>query len=298
MNMHNFTRGAAANPGVTARLSNGLDLDALRVRVPSAFAVEPHHSRSARYAYIPTVEVITAMMEEGFKPFEAKQSKTRLADKQDFTKHMIRFRHPDAAREIKVGDSIPEIVLINSHDGSSAYKLMAGLFRLVCSNGLIVADGTINEINVQHKGNIAHNVIEGSFKIVEEAPKALEQVNRWSGLQLTDGKRQAFGEAARVIRFGDSEGNVKTTITAQQLLAPRRYEDKEPTLWKTTNVLQENIMKGGITGRRQWQTNEKTGRRELSRASGMKAVNGIDADAKLNKALWALAERMAELKAA
>jgi uncharacterized protein DUF932 len=44
---------------------------------------------------------------------------------------MLRFRHEDVSQSLAVDDVIPEVVLINSHDGTSAYKLIAGLYRLM-----------------------------------------------------------------------------------------------------------------------------------------------------------------------
>lgn len=115
-----------------------LTLDRIRTLAPSAFALEPYYAMSERYGHIPTSDVIQGMMRVGFQPFSALQCRSRLPDKSAFTKHMIRFRTSEEFHA--VSDVLPEIVLINSHDGSSAYRLLAGMFRLVCSNGLIVAD--------------------------------------------------------------------------------------------------------------------------------------------------------------
>ena len=119
---------------------------------PSAFAVEKHESRSERYAYIPTSEVIDGLRGNGFVPMFAKQGNSRVPGKADFTKHLIRFRHEGQAAGLRqVGDTSPEVILVNSHDGTSAYKIMAGLFRLVCLNGMVVADrGFANMGSTQH----------------------------------------------------------------------------------------------------------------------------------------------------
>lgn len=112
--VHDFT------PGTPIRSRNPLTLDQIRQAVPSAFATEAYHDRSSRYAYIPTANVVEKMMRAGFQPFAASQSRTAIEDKREHTKHMIRFRATNAV--LAVGDSFPEIVLINSHDGTSAYK--------------------------------------------------------------------------------------------------------------------------------------------------------------------------------
>ncbi len=288
MNLHNFTNGASIN-----RAMQPLTMDALRQLAPSAFASQAHHSRSTRYAYIPTSNIIEAMMREGFQPFKASQSLPRIEDKFGYAKHLIRFRHASIMErtDIRVGDSIPEVVLVNSHDGTSAYKLMAGLLRLVCSNGLVIAESTTGSLSVHHSGNVVRKVIEGSFEIVKNATRALEVAKEWQGLKLSEGEQQAFAEAARVVRFGDSEGKVETPITAEMLLRPRRREDVDTNLWATMNTVQENVIKGGLHARAPRRTNERRGRMVTTRE-----VKGIDQDVKLNRALWALGERMAELK--
>lgn len=302
MNGHNFTIGAAVNRGALQNIQP-LTLDQLRNMAPSAFATSAHESRSARYAYIPTSDVIAGLMRQGFRPFSATQSRSRIQGKTEFTKHLIRFRHPDSMTAIqKVGDSVPEVVLVNSHDGTSAYKLSAGLYRLVCSNGLMVADGTVQSLSIFHTGDIVDRVIEGSFEIVKNSENALERADEWNQLQLTAGEQNAFADAARELRFADAEGVITSPITAAQLLKPRRNDDADlrtnrapkPDLWHTLNVVQENVIKGGLRGLQQT-VDPETGRKGARRVT-TREVKGIDQDVKLNRALWMLAERMAELK--
>jgi hypothetical protein len=285
--LHSFTPGTPAN-----RQQVPLTLDMVRQYAPSAFATQPHESRSDRYTYIPTVNVIEGMVRAGFQPFSASQSRSRIEGKSEFTKHMIRFRHQDVTASLAVGDVIPEVILVNSHDGTSAYKLIAGMFRLVCSNGLMVADSTTGSISVMHKGNIIAEVIEASNTIIGNSQKALSAATAWSHLQLTDGEQAAFAEAAHTVRFADAEGKVTTPITAAQLLRPRRSEDTGADLWRTFNRVQENVIKGGLHGV------QRDGNGRRLRAVSTRQVKGIDQDVKLNRALWTLAERMADIKSA
>ena len=281
------------------QFSNALTIDALRQLVPSAFATEAHSSRSSRYAHIPTSEIISDLMGEGFVPFRAVQSRSRIEGKTEYTKHMIRFRHADFLATAK-GGNVPEVVLINSHDGTSSYKLLSGIFRVVCTNGLVACERNMGEISVHHKGNIVNQVIEGSFEIIGQSQKALGTIENWSALQLTAGEQNAFAEAAHSLRFSDHEGNIDTPITAAQLLTPRRAADRAengsswsrpaPDLYRTMNVVQENVIKGGLSAR-----NPGTAR-SRGRMVTTREVKGIDQDVRLNRALWQLAERMAELK--
>ncbi len=271
------------------RNTQPLTLEQIAQLAPSALAPAAHSQMSHRYAYIPTIDVIQAMTKAGFLPYSAKQSASRDANRHSFTKHMIRFR--SAAQSLIVGDSFPEVILVNSHDGSSSYKLMAGLFRLVCSNGMVVSDGMQQSISIRHSGNIIDHVIEGSTQIIANAPKLLDAVNRWTNLNLSTGEQHALAEAAHTLRFADNDGKVDTPVTAAQLLAPRRPADNRSDLWHTLNRVQENVVRGGLRayGR------DANGHR---RRTTTREINGIDQDVKLNRALWQLAERMQELKSA
>jgi hypothetical protein len=265
-----------------------LTLDQIRTVAPSAFAERPWDAVSARYAFVPTSAVIERMIQNGFQPYAVTQSRSRIEGKREFTKHMIRFRSPNV-NVTKVGDVFPEIVMINSHDRTSSYQLMAGLFRLVCSNGAVVDDGAVQRISVQHTGNIVEEVLRGSIEIVDHMPKVIDAVARWQQHQLSAAEQQIFAEEALAYRFSDSEGNVKTAIKPQQLLASRRYADDKNDLWSVFNRVQENVIRGGVDAGR----DPETQRRRVSRA-----VKGIDQDVKLNRALWSLSEKMAALKGA
>ena len=259
---------------------------------PSAFAAEKHQSRSERYAYIPTSEVIDGLRNNGFVPMFAKQGNSRVPGKADFTKHLIRFRHEgQKAGMQKVGDTYPEVILVNSHDGTSAYKIMAGLFRLVCLNGMVVSDREFANVSIPHKGNVTDLVIEGSYTVLSESRKALEAADAWAGVTLSRPEQMAMAEAAHTVRFGDGEGDTETAIKPEQLLSVRRYDDHGSDLWRTANIIQENVIRGGLSA---WGRNANGQRRRTT----TREVNGIDADVKMNKALWLLSERMAQIKAA
>jgi hypothetical protein len=278
-NLHNFTRGALKNRPLVA-LSN----DDIARLAPSAFAEHAHESRSKRYAYIPTFKVIDALRTEGFFPVEAGQSRSRCG-REDFTKHMIKFARFDSGEGIRVGDSVPQVNLVNSHDGTSTYNLIAGLYRLVCSNGLMVADSCVQSIKVQHSGDIVDRVIEGSFTVIDGAAKAGRISQDWGRIPLNAREQEAFANAASLLRW--NEDNKAPPIDPRTLLNAHRMDDTKGDLWTTFNRVQENIVRGGQRGR------DANGRRFTVRP-----VDAIDGNVKLNRALWSLAEQMATLKVA
>jgi hypothetical protein len=267
-----------------------LTIDQIARYAPSPMAIAAHESRSNRYTYIPTVDVVRGMEKAGFLPFAASQSRTRDDSRREFTKHMIRFRRADQS-PVSVGDVLPEIVLINSHDGTSAYRLMAGLFRLVCSNGMVIADAMVASLRIKHSGDIVRQVVDGSHAIAEQSTKTLGTVRDWSQLQLTSGEQSAFAVAAHQLRFADGEGQTHTPITPSQLLTIRRSADSGNDLWRTFNRVQENVIKGGLSAI----ARNENGRRV--RRVSTREVKGIDQDVRLNRSLWTLAEKLAEYKA-
>lgn len=266
-----------------------MTIQELQLAVPSAFARQPHDSRTRKYGFVPTFEIINGLMQAGFQPFKAEQSRTRIVGMKEYVKHMIQFRHADWAPVNAVDDTVPTVTLVNSHNGACVYTLLASLLKLACLNGLLISDEVFGELKVRHNGDITRQVLEGSTRILEASQRSLDIVRQWSALQLTDGEQLAYAEAARTLRFADAEGKIVTPITAEQLLAPRRAEDANRSdLYNTMNRVQEHLIRGGDHG-----TVLNDGRR---RNITTRAVNGITESVKLNQSLWVLSQRMAELK--
>jgi len=276
----------------TARFDTGRAMteDEMRIHAPSVFAVTAHQSRSERFQPIPTIEILRALNDEGFVPVAAKQSPTRTKGKAAFTKHLIRLRRVDAGKRYAVGDNICEILLKNANDGTSAYELMAGIYRIRCLNSLVTQIGTQEAIKVRHAGNVTWKVIEGTFSVLNEAEKILAAPQDWSDIHLTREEQIHFATAAHLLRFGNASGVTRTPISPEQLLIPRRQTDVADDLWTTFNKVQENVVRGGLRG----VSRDETGR---SRRVRTRAINGIDQDIRLNKALWTLSQHIAELKA-
>ena len=249
---------------------------------PSIFAPEAHGSRSTRYAYIPTLDLIAGMRAEGFLPVKVSQAAAREEDRKGFCKHLIRFRREDQLESAEAR----EVVLVNSHDGSCGFKLMAGIFRLVCANGLIIGRSD-NEIRVRHSGDAVGKVIEGAYSIVKDFDRVSEAIDGMKAVNLSPEHRQAFGKAALALRFEDP---ANCGILPAQVIRPRRTADTPSDLWTTFNVAQENIIRGGLHGRK-LDANGRTKR------TSTREVKGIDQNVALNRGLWVLAEEMRKLAA-
>lgn len=256
------------------RKDRPLTHDELFRTVPSIFSQTKHDSRSERYTYIPTITLLDNLKREGFQPFFACQTRVRDLSKREHTKHMLRLR-----REGQItGNQVPEIILLNSHDGSSSYQMLPGIFRAVCQNGLICGE-TFGEVRVPHKGDVVERVIEGAYEVLGIFGSVEEKREEMQQLMLPPPAQQALAKAALTYRFG----NEHQPVTESQILSPRRWQDESPDLWTTYQRIQENLIKGGLRGRNAQGRNQQT-----------RAVRGIDGDVKLNRALWVMAETMLE----
>ncbi|AWV04773.1 hypothetical protein DM992_36220 [Burkholderia sp. JP2-270] len=254
--------------------------DQIRRVAPSIFADGKHESRSERYTYIPTIDVLRGLRNEGFQPFMICQTRVRDSGKREFTKHMLRLRH---AGQI-TGEEADEIVLLNSHDGTSSYQMLAGTFRFVCQNGMVSGEN-IADIRVPHKGNVVRNVINGAFDVLDGFELVREQKDGMRSVTLDREEQQAFARSALALRYDPTDAEAPAPVSESQLLAPRRFEDRRDDLWTVFNRVQENLTKGGLHGR------SRSGR-----AISTRPITGIDQNVKLNRALWMLADAMRQMK--
>ncbi|MEP9268639.1 DUF932 domain-containing protein [Enterobacter asburiae] len=254
------------------RRDRPLTHDELRQHVPSVFGEDKHESRSDRYCYIPTITLLENLQREGFQPFFACQSRVRDPDRREHTKHMLRLRRAGQIND----QQVPEIIILNSHDGASSFQLLPGIFRSVCTNSLVCGQ-SFGEIRVPHRGNVVERVIEGAYEVLGIFDQVEEKREAMQSLLLPPPAQHALAKAALMYRFGEEH----QPVTEAQALSPRRWQDEKNDLWTVFNRLQENLSKGGLVGR------SAQGKRSRTRA-----VNGIDGDLKLNRALWVMAEQL------
>lgn len=272
LNMNHTSARILAHPG------QYLDLGYVADKVPSIAALEAHESRSERYTQIRTLDVLRGLQKEGFEVIEARQGRCRNKAKQEYTKHLLWLQHRDALQqtERKVGDEFFRIGLLNSHDGTSSYRLMSGVFRLVCLNGMVTGQ-TYSDVRVPHRGDVTGRVIEGVYSVVGESEQVVSEIADMRALTLNDDAQTMLATAAAQLRWEDPE---KMPIQPRQLLQARRWEDRGADLWTTFNRVQENVLKGGQRGR----INPDSGRR-----MGARVVTSIDEDIRINRNLWDIA---------
>ena len=277
---------------MSTRLASGLGRNHFRVEsryplsdadilehCPAVFADRPHESRSTKYAYVSTADIVRGLRKEGFEVFFAAQSRSMDEGMLGFTKHLLRMRHASQI-EAPVAN---EIVMLGSHGGQSSIQLLAGGLRGMCMNRQVYGN-VFADIRIPHKGrNVVDDVIEGTYSILGEFERADGMREAMKATMLSDSEVAAFGKAALELRW--QEG--KAPVSAADIVRVRRVEECKADLDTIYNVVQENLVdKGGQPGR------AATGRRMTTRG-----VRGLDENVKINRALHTLAAEMLKLKA-
>lgn len=252
----------------------------IKQKAPSVFAKHASTKMSDSYMFIPTTDIIAALNKNGMVVVDASQRKARANS--EVARHLIRFAFKDQLSKLKPDALIDEVVLVNSHNGRAALHLLYGLFRMVCGNGLVVSDASIGMAR-RHIGDLAAVMAEVD-KILEQGPRVMSLVRGMRQHKLTDNQRLKLAQDAMSLRYEEKEvkgqPKVKPTIIAEQLLVPRRPQDKGSDLWTTFNVIQENLVAGGLTGKS-----------SNGRATHTRQLQDVRKLVSINTGLWQLASK-------
>lgn len=251
--------------------SSFLTKEDISVKCPMALRKEVTNPKiSERYVFANTETVIDDLAKLGWYPVEAKQCREKAGSKGIRSFHMIAFQNPNVAimKEDafgnKVVDCYPRIILTNSHDGFNAFKFMVGLFRLVCSNGLIIATDKLVELNIRH---VNYDFEELRVVVTQATAHVFEQtrvMNEMQKIILTEEQKYDLAVSAIRIRKGMKE-NQQLKLSREEILStliPVRDEDMGDNLWNVFNVLQEHMMNGDFKST----ITKKTGKPRKARA--------------------------------
>ena len=216
--------------------------DQIRQQASSIFTAQGAPGTSEKYAHIPTDKIIDDMSALGWGVVDAKEVRARKGV--GFQKHLVVFRNNDIQITAEDGDNVfPQILLTNSHDGKNAFTFTAGLFRMVCENGLVVSSREFENMKIRHYGYSFEELQETIKSMVEKLPLTVESLNKFRAVELSQEQALEFAKKALTTRFSDEEiDNIQ--IDLNQLLTPTRPEDKGNDLWSVYNVVQEKIIHG------------------------------------------------------
>jgi len=249
-----------------------LNKEQVKQVAPSVFTKTGASTVSDKYSHIPTERVLDDMAVLGWNVVDAKEIKARK--NQGFQKHMLVFANPEIVINGNDGDTVfPRILLTNSHDGKNAFTFKAGLFRLVCSNGLVIADEQFGEMKIRHMGYDFEALQSLITQMVEKLPLTVESMNRFKNKQLSEDQKQKFALEALGLRF-DTDNK---TFNVSEFLTPTRKEDEGNDLWSVFNLVQEKLVNGMVDYR------------AGSKQRKARRIKNFQQDVKLNSELYELA---------
>jgi hypothetical protein len=247
-----------------------LKLEQLQKLTPAVFASAPHTKLSSRYTFVPTAEVIQTLDRAGFGVVEARQATPKTREPA-FAAHALRFRKRQT--QVLVDEVIPEILVLNSHDGSTSYHVRIALYRAVCSNGLIVGDGLFPVWKVPHRGTVATEILDAAMELSQRFGQLGETIEAMRHKPLSVPRRLAFAADALSLRYPAETAGL--AVAPSDLLKPKRIEDEGSDVWRTFNVVQEHLLRGGVTRRTPTNRIVKT-----------KGIRALREDVRLNTGLW------------
>ena len=259
--------------------ATALSDETLRLQAPSIFASGPMAGVSNRYTFVPTARIVDGLREHDWVPVNVEEQRIRKEARRGFQKHMIRFRRTEQMETLDEWNV--ELVLLNSHDKGCAYQLHAGIFRRICSNGLVLSEGSFQAIRFRHAGLVTEEVVQASFRLLDYVPKVGELVNKFRARVLEVRESLGLARQALLLRYPTVE---EAPVDAETVLKARRPEDEGTNLWTTVNRVQENLVSGGVSDFH---------RDRRGKLRSVRALRGIDSKVGLNKGLWGLAERLA-----
>ena len=258
--------------------ATALDSETLHRKAPSIFATGPMAGVSQRYTFVPTARIISGLRDENWVPVDVEEQRIRTETRRGFQKHLLRFRRAEQMETLDEWNV--ELVLINSHDAGCAYQLHAGIYRRICSNGLVMGEETFPAMRFRHAGLDPDSVVKASSRLVQFIPRVGEKIGRFRAFQVEARESAAFVRRAVEARYGALE---LAPVEAGMLLQARRPEDEGTDLWRVMNRVQENLIRGGLSD----------GHRDRrGRLRSVRPLRGIDSQITLNKEIWELADRL------
>lgn len=240
-----------------------ISLNSLRERVPAIFTKTPSPKVSDRYSFADSEYYLQKFIDADWTIHSARQ-----VSKSEYAPHQVILRNNDIAT---VGDLLPQLIFTNSHNGIKKMTMDTGIYRLVCSNGLVVPTSITQSLSIKHLdlGDSTTDTIVNSF--YEKVPIIMNNIDRMRNKILTDDEIDNFTYNALQIRFTNAVG-----ININDVVKPLRIEDNSDDLWTVFNVVQEKLIRGGI---------------QLPSKRRSRPINNFVNDNNINTKLWELAEQ-------
>ena len=246
----------------------------------SATAPAQRGDLTSRYGFIPTTELINAFERNDWVVTGSSEAKVRKPSNLGFQKHLIRFAHRSQL-ELNRSDRF-ETVLVNSHDGTSSLQLGAGIYRLACANGTIIADSLVASVRLGHVNLTLDRVLDASHQILGAAELVSSTVDLWKNTPITDEDAFHLSEQGIALRWPNLAPDARP-VTPATLLQARRVEDTPKTLWHTFQRVQEGIIRGGVSDAEPRFNPRSKSNRRFGLVRNLKSLTEL---VKVNQGLW------------
>ena len=248
--------------------STSYSLEQIKTIAPSVFTETKAAHLTDKYIQTPTSRVVEDLMALGWEVTKAQEVKARKG--KGFQKHLVVFRNPDIMIKGKDGDdAFPQILLTNSHDGKAAFNFRVGIFRLVCSNGLVISDADFSNVSIRHMNYTFETLQSKIGEVIAKLPGLVAKINLFKSTQLSETAMIEFATKAIALRN-------KETVNIMEVLRVDRDADNGDYLWSVFNRVQEKIINGGY------------GYGRKSRKA--RSIKNFQQDIKLNEELFELAD--------
>ena len=253
---------------------------------PAVFATTKHDRLTDRYVALHTSDLIPVMQDYGYSPVQAAQKRSRIVSA-EHSAHMLAFART-IDTDFAEGDVRPEIVLYNSHDGSSSVKLFAGAFRFICSNGIVAGDGF--QSRMYHNTSAMSGFEDMLRQTVDNLPKMMERINMLKGVQLSGATAYEMAKRSVATRWdmydAQQKGVYAIDKTIQDVLTVNRNEDSMMDAFTVFNRIQESVIRGKAFVK---SITEATPYGSIRKA---RPINSVKENIRINSELWNIAEEM------
>lgn len=216
------------------------------------FALEamPTANLSDKYQFISTQDIVSACCRMGLTIKTEAACRTRIVEKRGYQKHSVIMGETTDMAIPKIGDCSLRVIITNDHSGGGSIKVQIGLYRMVCTNGMVVGQDLMKPLRFRHvkrqvEGQELQDYIIGRVQdlLSDFYTNVQGRVATMRDVILTAEQQTTFAtEAAKLL----SNNGVSNLVSDAQLLMVNRQADMSNDLWTVFNRIQENGMRGGL----------------------------------------------------
>lgn len=253
------------------------DAERVRAYAPSLFATHAHPNRSTKYAFTNTYEIVQQLHVRGFRVVSVQGGSS------NYNKVLVRMRSPDYG---EVDGVIPELAILDSHDGTSLLKMLLGALSVACLNGMLAGNAIFMRKYVHYRRDLMAQVLLDVHEIEEAIHKLRAAISAMRKFQTTFGERIIIADKAIRLRWGESMDGSFVADLRQKMLAIRRIDDNSEDLYTVLNVVQENIMRGGAS----YNVND--------RIQSVRPITAVNRNVMINQNIWNIGTEIMQQRAA